>query len=59
LGKDHPEREVESEVISALVNLGYKKIVAEKALHEAKSGLEERDYTTEKLLKESLKRLSK
>jgi Holliday junction DNA helicase RuvA len=59
LEKDHPEREVENEVISALVNLGYKKIIAEKTLHEAKSGLEERDYTTEKLLKESLKRLSK
>ena len=59
LEKESPGRQVESEVISALINLGYQKIIAEKALHEAKSGLEEREYTTEKLLKESLKRLSK
>jgi Holliday junction DNA helicase RuvA len=57
--KGHPERQVENEVISALINLGYQKIIAEKALSEAKSGLEEKDYTIEKLLKESLKRLSK
>lgn len=57
--KESPVRQFESEVISALINLGYQKIIAEKALHEAKAGLEEKDYTIEKLLKESLKRLSK
>jgi len=57
--KGHPEKQVENEVISALINLGYQKIIAEKALSEAKSGLEENDYTIETLLKESLKRLSK
>jgi Holliday junction resolvasome RuvABC DNA-binding subunit len=56
---ESPGRLVEGEVISALINLGYQKIVAEKALHEAKRGLEEKDCTIEKLLKESLKRLSK
>jgi Holliday junction DNA helicase RuvA len=58
LEKGKQERKVENEVISALINLGYQKIIAEKALGEAKSGLEEKDYTIEKLLKESLKRLS-
>ena len=57
--KESPGRQVENEVISALINLGYQKIIAEKVLHEAKAGMEEKEYTIEKLLKESLKRLSK
>jgi Holliday junction DNA helicase RuvA len=57
--KASPVKQIESEVISALINLGYQKIIAEKALNEAKAELKEEDCTIEKLLKESLKRLSK
>ena len=57
--KEQPERKMESEVISALINLGYPKVTAEKALNEARSKLEESDVTIEKLLKESLRRLSR
>lgn len=58
-GKISPSRQIENEVLSALINLGYQKGVAEKALREAKTGLEEKEYTIEKLLKETLRRLSK
>lgn len=51
--------EVERDVISALINLGYKKAVAEKALETAKNTLKTDTSVLEDLLKEALRVLSK
>ncbi|MFH1625907.1 MAG: Holliday junction branch migration protein RuvA [Pseudomonadota bacterium] len=51
--------EVERDVISALINLGYKKVVAEKALEDAKSTIKADTLVLEDLLKEALRLLSK
>jgi Holliday junction DNA helicase RuvA len=51
--------EVEKDVISALINLGYKKAAAEKALETAKNTLKTDTSVLEDLLKEALRVLSK
>ncbi|MFA4910321.1 MAG: Holliday junction branch migration protein RuvA [Desulfobacteria bacterium] len=51
--------EVERDVISALINLGYKKAVAENALEMAKNTLKTDTSVLEDLLKEALRVLSK
>jgi len=50
---------IERDVISALVNLGYKKVVAEKALEKVKNTEDTDTLVIEDLLKEALKVLSK
>lgn len=51
--------EVERDVISALINLGYKKAVAENAIEMAKNTLKTGTSVLEDLLKEALRVLSK
>ncbi len=54
---DHEE--IEEDVVSALVNLGYKKAAAERALGKAKNFMTGDTLIVEDLLKEALKVLSK
>ncbi|MDY7031715.1 MAG: Holliday junction branch migration protein RuvA [Thermodesulfobacteriota bacterium] len=51
--------DVDDDVVSALMNLGYKKVLAERAMEKAKSILKGDTFTVEDLLKEALKVLSK
>lgn len=53
------DKEIEDDVISALVNLGYKKAEVEKVLGRLKQEHGERQWTVEVLIKESLKVMSK
>ena len=55
--EDH--QEIEEDVVSALINLGYKRAAAEKAFKEARNHMSGDLATVEILLKETLKVLSK
>jgi len=53
------EQSIEEDAISALVNLGYKKAEVEKAFAILRREHEDRQWTVEALIKESLKVMSK
>ena len=57
VGQDYEE--MESDVVSALVNLGYKKAAAERAMEKAKDVLNQDILVVEDLLKEALREISK
>ncbi|MDY6854162.1 MAG: Holliday junction branch migration protein RuvA [Thermodesulfobacteriota bacterium] len=52
------QEEIDRDLIFALINLGYKKTVAEKALKEAKAAIKMDTYIIEDLLREALRVLS-
>jgi Holliday junction DNA helicase RuvA len=56
--KKGAQEEIERDLIFALINLGYKKAVAERALKEAKETMKVDTYVIEDLLKEALRVLS-
>lgn len=53
------DEEIEEDVVSALVNLGYKRVAAERALEKAKNTMTGDTLVVEDLLKEALRALSK
>lgn len=54
----HPLRDVDQDVVSALLNLGYRRAEAEKTVLAARAGAPERPTLTD-LLRRSLKRLTR